>query len=90
MATVRIPESHFIKNARRQCSDADTTLVREALQNSLGVCARGRWPNTPERFIGKAGRHIAWFTMLHSHCDIARDFSGEAVTALAMAAVWSS
>ena len=39
MATVRIPESHFIKNARRQYRDPDTTLVREALQNSLDAGA---------------------------------------------------
>lgn len=39
MATVRIPESHFIKSAKRQYSDAEISIVREALQNSVDAGA---------------------------------------------------
>jgi hypothetical protein len=35
MSLVRIPTSHFVQSAKRQYSDIDTAIIREAIQNSV-------------------------------------------------------
>lgn len=40
MAYVTIPESHFLKSAKKQHSDLDTVIIREALQNSVDAGAK--------------------------------------------------
>lgn len=39
MSTVKIPTSHFVLSAKRQYSDCDTAIVREAIQNSVDAGA---------------------------------------------------